>query len=160
MTQISKVEDVLEIAIRLERNGVDFYLFLKENTKSPKAKDVFSYLAAEEEKHIGTFRQILDKIADYPPRYSYPGEYELYLQAIADFSIFNDENIKEEMIQEPIDTNKSLRLGIEMEKQSILLYTEVLKTIPEEHHKIINEVIDEEKQHLAKLASLVDHIKF
>src|SRR3989338_9457020 len=87
MVKIEKISDLLEVAIRIERSGMDFYKTLRNNAKDANARDTFSFLAAEEEKHIGVFRKILENVADYAPRLSYPGEYELFLQGIASRSV-------------------------------------------------------------------------
>ncbi|MGP8154418.1 MAG: ferritin family protein [Smithella sp.] len=59
MLEFKKFADVLEVAVRIERQGADLYNKLSGRLKSTQAKDVFSFLAAEEEKHAGVFRKML-----------------------------------------------------------------------------------------------------
>ena len=83
MLKFNNFADVLEVAVRIERQGVDFYNKLSSGMATPQAKDAFAFLAAQEEKHAGVFRQILEKVADYDPRFNYPGEYGLFIEGVA-----------------------------------------------------------------------------
>ena len=65
MSEFKRFADVIEVAVRIERQGIQLYQKLRERISSPAVKDVFSFLAAEEEKHLGLFREMLDKVADY-----------------------------------------------------------------------------------------------
>lgn len=158
MVKIDKLSDVLEVAIRIERNGRDFYNKLKDSTKSSQAKDAFSFLAAEEEKHTGLFRNLLDSVADYQARFNYPGEYELYLQGLASRAMPKFEQLEEILASK--DISQVIDVGIDLEIDSILFYSEFLDKFDEIDKEIIKEIIIEEKRHLAKLQYLKDNIKF
>ena len=158
MAKLKKISDVLEVAIRIERNGVNFFNKLYSLVKSPEARDVFSFLAAEEEKHIGVCRKLLDKVADYNPRFEYPGEYELFLDGIAYRAVGTFNKIEEAISTE--DASGAINLGIDLEMESILFYSELLKQFKDAEKKHIRRVINEEKSHLSKLKSIKDKLKF
>jgi rubrerythrin len=149
--KIEKLADVLEVAIRIERQGLELYRKLHETLKDPKERDVFSFLAAAEERHLGTFRNLLEKVADYEPRYEYPGEYEAYLSGLA-HSVTQTQS----KIDNYLKSGKSedaCRLGIELEMQSILFYSEIREGFGEPERGIIDKVVGEEKAHYARLSS-------
>ncbi len=158
MSVFKKVEDIVEVAVRLERKGTDFYNQLHDKVESPALKDVFSFLAAEEEKHAGTFRTILDRIADYQPRYKYPGEYELFLSGIASSILEKAGKAARALSSGKADL--ALDAGIELEKESILFYSELLKEFKAKDQKIIQRIINEERLHWKKLSSLKKKVKF
>jgi rubrerythrin len=54
MSALKSIADVLEVAIRIERQGITFYKKLYDLATSPQARDAFAVLAAEEE---GTFSE-------------------------------------------------------------------------------------------------------
>jgi rubrerythrin len=83
MLKFKNFADVLEVAVRIERQGADFYNKLSSKLKMSQAKDAFSFLAAQEEKHAGVFRQMLEKVIDNAPRFNYPGEYGLFIEGVA-----------------------------------------------------------------------------
>ncbi len=152
--------DVIEVAIRIEREGIELYKKLYEMISSVEAKPVFSYLAAEEEKHAGVFRTMLETVADYTPRYDYPGEYGAFLNGVAaDLT----EKIKKNLKKMPAtNASQAIDVGIELEKETILFYLELKsdgKLTPEQE-KILEKVINEERSHWRKLLELREKIKF
>jgi rubrerythrin len=160
MLEFKKFADVLETAVRIERQGIEFYNKLGSFVRSPQAKTVFSFLAAEEEKHAGVFRQMLQKVAEYLPRFDYPGEYGLFIEDVA--SHFLDKIEKAILSLPAADENEALDVGIELEKETILFYLEIKtesKLSPKEE-KVLQKIIDEERAHWRKLVSLKSKTKF
>jgi rubrerythrin len=160
MLKFKNFTDVLEIAVRIERQGTDFYNKLSSKMKIPQAKDAFSFLAAQEEKHAGIFRQILEKVADYNPRFNYPGEYGLFIDGVAS-RLLN--KIEKEIVSLPANNeNEVLDIGIELEKETILFYQEIKSEskLKREEDKVLQIVIDEERSHWQKLISLKNKLKF
>ena len=97
-----KMTDVLEIAVRLERFGLQFFNSVSESGLSEDVKELFSFLANEEEKHVGLYSTMLDNMADYHPQYKYQSEYGKYLDGYAKMLFMKiisssrfSENIKE-----------------------------------------------------------------
>ena len=48
--------ELLEIAMGIERNGMAFYQALADKTGKRDVKDIYTYLAGEEKKHLDTFQ--------------------------------------------------------------------------------------------------------
>ncbi len=156
MTVIKHFVDVLEIAVRIERKGIELYRRLYETIDSPKAKSTFSYLAAEEEKHAGFFAKMLEKAADYTPRYEYPGEYGIFLNEMA------AEIMKNAGGKGTAALDDAIQAGIEMEKETILFYLELKHegNFGPENEEILQKILDEERSHWKKLVLLRDDAKF
>jgi rubrerythrin len=152
------INDVIEAAVRIERSGVDLYLKLYEGSSVPAARDVFNFLAAEEEKHIGVFRKLLEDSADYAPRFKYPGEYEQYLEGIA--SRMTDAVEKSARAVEAGNIEDAIKIAMELENMSIDFYSDVKKQFEGANAEIVQRIINEEKGHLAKLESIKSDIKF
>lgn len=153
MSHFKEFVDVLEVAVRIERKGMELYKRLYDTVKSPEAKGAFAVLAAEEERHAGTFRTMLEKIADYTPRYDYPGEYGKFLNEYAADILENAE--KEFARIDPADFNAALDMGIMMEKETILFYLEIKEEgIGKEYAEVLQQIIREERSHWKKLLAL------
>ena len=152
MSMFKEPSEVLEVAIRIEREGVAFYNRLSEQAESAAARDVFSYLAAEEEKHIGTFRQLLEEAADYIPRYNYPGEFGVFIDELASLALDAFNQSETEMYE--INFEAAINLGIQVELESILYYNEICTLFPEEQQKVIGKIVTEEKCHLLELKAI------
>src|SRR4030042_1246124 len=54
--------DIVEVAIRIEENGVNFYKFAEQIAKQQEAKELFAHLALEEVKHKKIFEGIFAKM--------------------------------------------------------------------------------------------------
>jgi len=151
--------DVLEVAVRVERLGIELYRKLYDTEESPHAKSTFSFLAAEEEKHAGTFRKMLEENANYTPRFDYPGEYGRFLNDYAASIVGKVE--KAGSLMNRITINEALEMGIEFEKETILFYYELKSEGDfENNSEALQRIIDEERSHWRKLVSLKDTLKF
>ena len=146
--------EIVEFGIQIEKNGKDFYNTLVNQSKNQKAKEIFKYLAAEEEKHIGTFQKILDSVHKYEPAEAYPGEYFAYMNALASDHVFTGKDKGEEIAKNTKSDKEAIDKGIGFEKDSILFYEGMKKVVPEHDHKVIDGLILQEQDHLRQLHDL------
>lgn len=146
--------ELVKIGIQIEKNGRDFYNALAGRLKDSQAAGIFRYLAGEEEKHMAVFQGILDKIDKDEPAESYPGEYVDYMKVLAGESIFTEENKGRELAQKPGTDKEAVNMGIDFEKDSIVFYQGMKKAVPKSDHKIIDDLIGQEQNHLRQLVDL------
>ena len=154
MVESFSASEVVQIGIQIEKNGRDFYTALTESSKRDKVKEVFRFLAKEEEKHIRIFSDILSGFEQYKPSEAYTDEYFAYLKALSDTYVFTKENKGKEIALNIKDDIHAIDLGIGFEKESILLYLEMKNLVWEEGKVIIDRLIGEERGHLRKLMEI------
>ncbi len=154
MGNIFAGSEVVEIGIQIEKNGRDFYSVLASQSKSPKARDIFRYLAGEEEKHIAVFQGILDKTDKYEPQGLDADQYYAYMNALASESVFTQKDRGKELAQKVKNDQEAIEIGIGAEKDSIVFYEEIKKVVPGYDQKVIEEVIAQEQDHLRQLLHL------
>jgi len=154
MGNIFAGSEIVEIGIQIEKNGRDFYNTLVNQSKNQKAKDIFKYLAGEEEKHIAAFKKILGAVHKYEPAESYPGEYFSYMNALAREHIFTEKDKGSEIAKRAKGDRNAVELGIGFEKESIIFYEGMKKVVPEADLKVIQGLIAQEQEHLRKLSEL------
>lgn len=154
MVNIFAGSEIVELGIQIEKNGKDFYSTLVKQSKNQKAKETFKYLAGEEEKHIATFQKILDSVHKYEPPETYPGEYFAYMNALASDYVFTQKEKGEEVAKRARSDKEAIDLGIGFEKDSILFYEGMRKVVPPYDHKIVDELIGQEQDHLRQLSDL------
>lgn len=154
MGNIFKGSEVVEIGVQIEVNGRDFYNTLVAQSGNDKAKDLFKFLAGEEEKHIRSFNEILDSVQKYEPTESFPGEYFAYMNALAGEHVFTQKDKGVEIAKSVKTDAEALDMGIKFEKDSIIFYEGMKKVVQEHDGKIIDSLILQEKDHLKKLAEL------
>lgn len=146
--------EVVQLGVEIEINGKDFYNTLANQTQNKDAKDVFIYLADEEEKHITAFQKIFDSVKKYEPPEAYPGDYFAYMNALAREHVFTQKNKGTEIAKDIKNDLEAIELGIGFEKDSIVFFEGMKKAVPEEDQKIIDELIKQEQVHLTKLDDL------
>lgn len=146
--------EIIQLAIRIEENGEDFYRLTARKIGSGEIKDIFDYLADEEIKHRQIFQDILSKVEQYEPPESYPQEYFAYLRAYADEHIFTQEKKGQFMAGQIKTAKKAVEFAIGVELDSILYYLEAKNLVPEEQKAIIDRVVEEERRHYLKLVEV------
>jgi rubrerythrin len=154
MGNIFAGSEIVEIGIQIEKNGRDFYNVLVGKSKSDKAKEIFKFLAQEEEKHILIFQGILEKTEKYEPPESYPGEYFAYMNSLASEYVFTKKDKGKEIAERTKSDGEAADLGIGFEKDSIIFYGGMKRVVPEYEHKLVDELIMQEQNHLRKLVDL------
>lgn len=154
MGNIFSAPEVVEMGIQIEKNGRDFYSGAIALIKSDKPKDIFTYLAGEEEKHIMTFEAMLLDVKKYEPSEAYPGEYFAYLKALAKGYVFTKEGKGKEIAKNVKSQDNAIELGIGFEKDSILFYQGMKQIVLEDEHEVIQKLIEQEQKHLLKLYEL------
>jgi len=154
MGNLFSAPEVVEMGVQIEKNGRDFYNGVEKLSKNPKAKELFTFLAGEEEEHIKRFEAILSEVKKYEPSEAYPGEYFAYIKTLSEGHIFTKENKGAEVAKNIKTDKEAMDTGIKFEKDSVVFYEAMKKVVLEGEHKTIDRLIEEEKAHLKKLTDL------
>jgi len=153
MANIFSASDIVSMGIQIEKNGKDFYNALVNLTKSQKAKELYKFLSGEEQKHIIVFQNILNRL-DNSLTESYPGEYLEYMKTLASEYVFTQAGKGESLAKSAKTDKEAIDLGIGFEKDSIIFYEGMKKSIPQANHKVVDELIAQEASHLRRLSDL------
>ncbi|MBU3911323.1 MAG: ferritin family protein [Candidatus Omnitrophica bacterium] len=154
MGNIFSASEVVEMGIKIEENGRDFYNEAARRSKNKSTIKVFELLASEEEGHIKRFEAILSRVKKYEPSEAYPNEYFSYIKSLSGGYVFTKEK-KSSEVAGTIKTDKeAVDLGVGFEKDSILFYEEMKKFVLDGEKKIVDELLEQEKTHLRKLNEL------
>lgn len=144
------VGDMLDIALRIESVGYSYYQKLSEKT-SGEVKSLFVKLATQEREHAAVFREML-KDADNSLIAKDWEDNVGYLKSYAEISIFP----RIESIDVPDNINKAISSAVEVEKDSIIFYSDLSSFIPD--CKELKDTIEEERRHLHDLVKLYGSI--
>jgi len=149
------VKDAIKTAIQMEKDGYSFYKKAAAQITSQMGKDIFESLAKDEELHLEVFQKLFDdKIGS-----SEWDELVNSSQKYTNLSIF-PKDLKTVEGSSP-NTNEldALRMAMDSEKEAIDYYSEILGcTIDDEAKKIINEIIEQEKNHYFLLEQEFNHL--
>ena len=154
MREKTKLVDILKIALQLEERGFNFYTNLAGLARDERVKQLAFKLAGDEREHQQIFSKIIN---EYQGDETLEQEELAYLKAIGRDNIFPDSSGLKEL-SEKIDSYRDvLNIGIQAEKDSILLYNELTLLIrSQEIKRIIYKLLEEEKMHLVELRNYLE----
>ena len=150
--------EVVQLAVRIEENGYNFYKKFAGTLKNEHERSLFGFLADEELKHVDVFKTMLGDAGASKRRLNYPDEYSAYLQAYADNLIFTESSLAKEM-DKIKDVRTALDFGIRRELDSILYYQEIKAFVPKNDADRIDGVIREERAHFLKLSGMKKELR-
>ena len=154
MGSVFEASDIFEIAMRIEENGGNFYRYAVQVAKEEEAKEMFNWLAGEEDKHKILFKDMLSTIKTQAPPESYPGEYGAYLHDYADNNLIFKKEVMDAEMARITDTLSAIDFAIRRELDSILYYHEIKGFIARDQHESIDKIINEERKHFKTLSEM------
>ena len=152
-------DEILQMAIEVERNGARFYHRAAERARGGESREVLAQLAAMEEEHEGVFTQMRTGLSEEerrPITFDPDDEAALYLKAMADRQVFDvtADPTRELTGKEPME--EVLRVGIQAEKDSILFYLGLKEVVPPRlGQDKVEAIIKEEMGHVATLSGML-----
>jgi rubrerythrin len=153
----------MELAIQIETNGNKYFTRMAEEANSDSVKDIFLFLAKEEAGHIEDFKRIRESLQD--PVYEIADEYktpemESYLTAMFDGRVFPNLESYDGIADEIKTDEQAIRHALSFEKDTILFFSEILRMLDKdmENRAVIEELIRQEKIHIAKLFTMLSCI--
>lgn len=148
--------ELLQIALQIEREGEAFYQEAARLTRSPAAKDLFEHLALEEVGHAHAFRQIAAALDVSSEEYE-EEEAQRYLRALVDERVFTDPRDAYARAKEG-DQGALLRYAIGFEKETILFFNALRDVAREKDQVLIDKLIEEEKKHVRQLSQCLSEL--
>lgn len=145
--------EVVEMALDIERNGMEFYDHLSKNFEDPGKRELFSYLASQEAQHVKDFK-ILSEVLAEETDVEFWEEAEKYLKSVVEDRIFPK---APEMIAraKTMQLREIVNFAIGIEKETIIFYEEILDGVKAERSKeILRKIIHEEVGHVKTLLTL------
>ncbi len=149
--------EILEMAVRIEENGMSFYKGASAVTDNEELKTLFDYLVIEEVKHVELFEALKEAIAGAEPTdYNDPylEDESNYINALADSNIFMKGTDGEAAAKEIKSDAEALDFAIRIEKDSILFYLELINMVRDEDRQTVKDILSEERKHIAKLTEM------
>ncbi len=154
MPELFSARELIEIAIEEERTGATFYRALAESTDSEDLEEFALDVAEMEDEHEEKFLGLLEKVGDYRPGgEQYPGQYQSYMSYLIEGRIFPTGRDGEEMAQRQASDREAVETAMEMERNTLLFYHEMIRFIPEPDRDLLEDIIDEERQHVTDFAA-------
>jgi len=149
MAQLFSASELINIAIREEATGGTYYRAVAKRAESEDLRSFALQVADMEDAHAEKFRKLLAEVGEYQPvGEQYPGEYQEYLAYLIEGRIFPMGEQGEELAARQESDLQAVETAAEMEKNTLLLYQELLRFVPERDHALLQGIMDEERMHL------------
>ena len=152
--QVFAASDIVEVAIRIEENGINFYKFAEQIARQEDAKKLFSQLAQAEAAHKRTFEKFFADMEKYNPPEQYAGEYSAYLRNYVDNNLIFTKEIMDRQLAKVTDTVGAFEFAMQRELDSVLYYHEIKNLVPAAQHEAVDKIIEEERRHYTLLCDM------
>jgi rubrerythrin len=145
------LSELLSIALNIEAEGYAFYSKLASVQTDEPSKKLFQNLAQQEREHQEIFKKLIGEFSELDSSKDNWVSEEVagYLKSYANMSIFPTMTKMKNM-----NPREALKLAVEVEKDSIIFYSELLPYAGNER-ETIKKIISEEKRHLMDLLALL-----
>ncbi len=153
---MDNISRTIRTAIKMEKNGIDFYQKAEEKTSYPLAKKMFLSFAEDEKRHLTVLKKILTdlKFSDLDQFFA-----ERPRQKIENIFRKVKNEIKERITANP-DELEALKIGMDMELESVQFYQTALEKSEDNHQKaFLKRLVEEEKEHLQMLQNTHSYLK-
>ncbi|MBI2858511.1 MAG: ferritin family protein [Chloroflexi bacterium] len=144
--------EIIQVAIKIEQNGIVFYGHLAQSSKKPELRTAFEFLAGQEKLHEQVFSKMQSSAGKSYAVEQYPGEEAAYLKSLADSILFTPEKVKEMAARS--DENQALDLALGFEKDAVLFYTDMMGIVRDQDKKVVDWVLGQEKAHIKRILDL------
>lgn len=155
MNENFTAQEIIEIAIEIEKNGKEFYQIMADSANTVPLRNLFNYLSAEEDKHRQKFEEILKSAGGYQiSDIYYATEYMGYMKAIADEKVFTKDVSFIDLARQLTSPKQAIDIAISFEKDSIIFLHEMLDMFGQSEKDTIEQLLAEERSHIRKLSEL------
>jgi rubrerythrin len=148
------VPEVMEMAIQTEEGGKLFYDMVAGQCGDEKLRELFRFLAAEEDKHIRVFKDIAGSVRT--PVDEAPQNWEevaQYLKAVTDSRYFLGRDKALSLARACTTTETAIHSAIAFEKETLLFYLEAADMISGPNRQAVERLIQEERAHVRRLTN-------
>ena len=159
MSGLIKTREVIEAAVSIEENGYAFYKSVEGAIDDKDVKDVFSFLAGEENRHIVAFKKIYEGIDDQEDTIIDDEDSSNYIKALAEKNVFTKKDAANDMVKNIKTPFDAINLALNFERDSILFFNEIKSFVSQDNQDLINKLIKEEHDHIVKLHNLENQLK-
>ena len=143
------INDIIEIALQIEKNGESTYRRAQQKTSDPSLADLFGLLADEELEHQRWFAEFKSRVGTKPVDQNLEAMGRELFQNILGEKAFSLDEVD---LSQVTGTQTVMRISAEFEQDTVVFY-EMLEPFVEEprHREDLRVIIEEEKRHVRDL---------
>jgi rubrerythrin len=152
------LREVVEMAVRTEKLGHAYYTEFSEKFKNDKdVHELFVNLADKEVTHEVRFGMLRDSIGTEEPEGW--AEVSEYMRAFVESAFFLGKDRAMSHMQNMRDAQAAVTLAIMFEKETLLYFYGMRDAVTGKDRGVVDEIINEEKQHIVQLSHMKEKYK-
>ena len=147
--------EIIEIAIRLEESGEQFYTTAAQRATSAACRALFEDLAEQERHHRRAFQRIsrdLIELALAPDQWE---QFQAYTGALLQQSFLSKPDNALNLAVNAADERAALHAALGFEKETLLFFHELREVVRGAGQLTVERIIREEKRHVQRLAAML-----
>ena len=132
--------NAIEVAIKMEKDAIDFYTEAAGKTKHPVGKKMFMSITEDEKRHLKMLSAIFKDIGITPENVSPMGNIQTIFKTMKDAMMQQVAATKDEI--------DAFRIAMQMEKEGVEFYKKAEAEAPTEKERaLFMRLVKEEQQH-------------
>ncbi len=149
MTKRFDIRELLRVVVIDERSGITLYRNLSGKVEDPGLRELFSWLSDQERYHEERFQDLADNLQEPEAGEQYPDEYVDYLEVLASGGGSSDAH---QRIGGVRSDREAVDLAMRFERDQLSLQRDIGNLLGGRHQSIVDQVIQEEQNHLIRLS--------
>ena len=153
MSAVLDVTEVLDFAIHMEQKGYEFYTMSAKKFNQLKMMQLFHLLAEQELKHEHIFKEMKANVSS-------PGGGKITEAPMVDYLkgfVFGQRKSLKERAMNLQTIEEIIDLAFGIEKDSVVFYSTLKKYVGKEYEPMIENIIQEEVNHVLMLQKYKTH---
>lgn len=148
-------DEIIEIATRLEESGEAFYTAAAEKVTTGGIKDLFEDLAIQEQYHRRAFQQMGRDVVELALSPEQWDQFQAYTEALLQQNFFASPENALNLAAGAQDERDALQAALNFEKETMLFFHELRDAVRGPGRQTVERIIQEEKRHIQRLASML-----
>jgi rubrerythrin len=148
-------DEIIEIAVRIEENGEEFYSAAAEAASTENARSLFQDLAVQERHHRRAFQELGRGVVELALAPDQWDEFQAYTGALLEQSFFGKEENALNMATQAKDEQEALRAALDFEKETLLFFHSLYGAVRGPGKQKVDQIMREERQHIQRLSAML-----
>ena len=151
MSFVFSADEVFSMAMQIEKSGFAYYKTVADSTNDNSLKELFEYLAKEEQRHYAFFEKLDRQTGGLSVSDEEWEQISEYIKATTETRFFIGEEKTISLSKKPTDVKDAIDIAIGFEKDTLLFFYELRQITPAGSQEAADKIIEEEKRHVMRL---------
>lgn len=152
MSMLMSEKEIFSMAMEIEKSGKAFYNTVLNSAPDEKTRELFSFLAGEEQRHYDYFKKLREMSGNLIIQDEDWEDISEYIKATTDSRFFIGEEKAIRTAEGAKDIKEAIDIAVSFEKDTLLFFYELLNVTPEGSKEAAQKIVDEEKRHIILLS--------